>query len=366
VPLTLDAQQTWWVRIARYAAGAAVIVGVYLTSLYSYNLFHGLAELFSVVVEASVFVIAWNGRRYFVNNYVLSLGIALLFVAGAEVLHTFAYQGLNVFPEYTTNLPTQLWIVARSLQALALFAAPLLMRYRLRAGWYLAAVGTIWAILVVLVFTRVFPTAFVEGSGLTTFKIGSEYVICAFLLAALGLLVWRRRAFEARVFRGIAAAIVVTIVSEILFTLYSTPFGFINMAGHLLKIVAFYLIYRAVILTALARPYNLLFRELKQSEEALREREEQQRKIADALQEALLIMPESVPGVTFGHLYRPATIAARVGGDFSDIFVLPNEAVGLLIGDVAGHGLEAAALTAMAKNTIEAFAFDNQSPAAAW
>ncbi len=76
-------------------------------------------------------------------------------------------------------------------------------------------------------------------------------------------------------------------------------------------------------------------------------------------------MPRSLPGITFGHLYRPATIAARVGGDFRDLFVLPRQTVGLLIGDVSGHGLEAAALMAVAKNTIEAFAFDNQSPAAA-
>jgi len=88
-----------------------------------------------------------------------------------------------------------------------------------------------------------------------------------------------------------AAAILVTIVSELLFTLYNSPFGPANMAGHLLKIVAFYLVYKAVVQTALARPYSLLFRELKQSEEALRQREEEQRQIADVLQEALLTMP---------------------------------------------------------------------------
>jgi len=202
VPLTTAIDRPRWSRAARYAVGAAVLAGVYLTSLYSYNLFHGLAELFSVVVEAAVFVIAWNARRYFANNYVLSLGIALLFVAGVEVLHTLAYQGLSVFPGYTANLATQLWIVARALQTLALIAAPLLMRHRFRAGWYLAAFGALWGILLILIFTRTFPDAFVPESGLTTFKVVSEYVICAFLLGALGLLVWRRRAFETAVFRG--------------------------------------------------------------------------------------------------------------------------------------------------------------------
>lgn len=364
VSLTAAIDRPRWVVAARCAVGAAVLAGVYLTSLYSYNLFHGLAELFSVVVQAAVFVIAWNVRRYFVNNYVLCLGIALLFVAGADVLHTLAYQGLNVFPGYTANLATQLWIVARGLQTLALVAAPLLMRYRFRAGWYLVGFGALWGTLLILVFTRVFPDAFLPESGLTTFKIAGEYVICTFLLGALGLLVWRRRAFETPVFRGLAAAILVTIVSELLFTLYDSPFGPANMGGHLLKIVAFYLVYKAVVHSALARPYSLLFRELKQNEEALRQQEEEQRQIADVLQEALLTMPKNLPGITFGHLYRPATIAARVGGDFRDIFVLPHQAVGLLIGDVCGHGLEAATLMAVAKNTVKAFAFDDQSPVA--
>ena len=364
-PMTPSIDRRGQLRTARYAAGLGVLAGLYLTSLYSYDLFHSLVELFGVVVAAAVFVIAWNARRHFANEYVLSLGIALLFVAGVDVLHTLAYQGLSVFPGYTANLPTQLWIVARSLQTLAFLLAPLLLNRRLHPNWYLAGFGALSGILVILVFTRIFPDAFVPGSGLTTFKIVCEYVICAFLLGALGLLVWRRRAFETTVFRRMAAAILITIVSELFFTFYTSPFGPANMGGHLLKLVAFYLIYRAVVETALVRPYSLLFRELKQSEEGLRQREEEQRYIADVLQEALLTMPTRLAGIAFGHLYRPATSPARVGGDFFDLFALPGHRVGLLMGDVCGHGLEAAALMAVAKDTIEAFAFDDRSPAAA-
>lgn len=352
-------------RATRYAGLLVVLTGVYLTSFYSYTLFHGLAELFSVVVEAAVFVIAWNARRYFTNNYVLALGFALIFVALVELLHTLAYTGMDVFTSYSDDLPTQLWLVARVLETLALVAAPLLMNRRFHTSWYLSGFGVLWAALLVLVFTRVFPTAYAPGTGLTTFKVVSEYVICGFLLVALGLLLWRRAHFDGPVIRRLSGAIVVTMVSELLFTLYTSPTGLPNLGGHLLKVVAFYLIYRAVVETALRQPYGLLFRELKESAEAMRHQEEAQRHIADVLQEALLIMPESVPGITFGRLYRPAATAARVGGDFCDLFVLPHSSVGLLMGDVAGHGLEAATLTAVAKNTIEAFAFDDQSPSGA-
>lgn len=83
---------------------------------------------------------------------------------------------------------------------------------------------------------------------------------------------------------------------------------------------------------------------------------ETERDIADRLQESLLALPDAVNGVTFGHAYHSATEAARVGGDFYDLFELEGERVGIVIGDVAGKGLDAAVLTSTVKNTIRAHA----------
>jgi len=83
---------------------------------------------------------------------------------------------------------------------------------------------------------------------------------------------------------------------------------------------------------------------------------EAERDIADRLQEALLTLPDAVPGIEFAHAYHSATEAARVGGDFYDLFPLNHAYVGIVIGDVAGKGLDAAVLTSMVKNTIRAHA----------
>ncbi len=40
--------------------GWLVIAGLYLASLYNYLLFHSLAELFSIVVAAAIFILIWN------------------------------------------------------------------------------------------------------------------------------------------------------------------------------------------------------------------------------------------------------------------------------------------------------------------
>jgi GAF domain-containing protein len=83
-----------------------------------------------------------------------------------------------------------------------------------------------------------------------------------------------------------------------------------------------------------------------------------ERHIADRLQEALLSMPRAIPGIEFAHAYRSSTEAARVGGDFYDLFELKGDRIGVSIGDVAGKGIDAAVLTSLAKHTIRAHAFE--------
>ncbi|HSK46833.1 MAG TPA: SpoIIE family protein phosphatase, partial [Coriobacteriia bacterium] len=91
---------------------------------------------------------------------------------------------------------------------------------------------------------------------------------------------------------------------------------------------------------------------------------EHQRHIAETLQESLLAVPEHLPHVQFAHLYEAAAEEERVGGDFYDAFELRGR-IAFLIGDIAGSGLEAAALTALSKNTIRAHLIDGQTPGAA-
>jgi len=87
-----------------------------------------------------------------------------------------------------------------------------------------------------------------------------------------------------------------------------------------------------------------------------------QRHIADTLQESLLKVPDSIGGVEFGHLYRSASEAARVGGDFYDIFEIKEGKVAAVVGDVSGKGIEAAALTSLIKSAIKAHALDDDDP----
>jgi serine phosphatase RsbU (regulator of sigma subunit) len=76
--------------------------------------------------------------------------------------------------------------------------------------------------------------------------------------------------------------------------------------------------------------------------------------IAETLQEALLTLPDRIPGVSFAHAYHSASAAGRVGGDFYDIFEIEHDRIGVTVGDIAGKGLKAAVLTSLLKNTLRA------------
>jgi PAS domain S-box-containing protein len=251
--------------------GFLVLIGLYLTSLYSFLLFHSLAEMFSIIIACGIFMIAWNSRRFLENHYLLFVGVAYLFVGGVDLLHTLSYQGMGVFPGYDANLPTQLWIDARYLQSISLLLAPFWIGRPLPIRFIFPAYAVLVTLLLLSIFPwPIFPDCFVEGRGLTPFKKISEYIISLILMGAILLLVKRRKEFDPNVYWLLIGSILTTIAAELAFTFYISVTGFFNLIGHFFKLVSFYLIYKALIETGLVRPYDLLFRDLKKSEEALR------------------------------------------------------------------------------------------------
>ncbi len=266
----------FWVKGLQILAVLLAAAGLYLTSFYSYLLFHALVELFSVAIAWAVFALAWNSRRLIRNNYLLLLGIAYLFVGCLDLLHTLAYKGMNVFPGYGADLPTQLWIAARYLESLSFVIAPFFLGRALNARNALGAYILGFALILLSIFAwPVFPACYVAGQGLTTFKIVSECIICALLLGALGLLYLKRREFDAAIWRLVAWSLVTMMVAELAFTFYVGVYDLSNLIGHYFKVISFYLIYRAIIETGLTKPFSLLLRDLKQAEESLRKTNEE-------------------------------------------------------------------------------------------
>jgi len=257
----------------------AALFGIYLISLYDYLLFHSLAEVFSIVISYGIFMIAWNARRLLQSNYLLFIGIAYFYVGGIDLLHTLAYEGMGVFDDYGANLSTQLWIIGRYIEAISLLIAPGFIHRKLSPRPVFTAYGLLAGFLMAAVFYwKVFPDCFIEGAGLTPFKIYSEYLICLIFVAAIGLLIRHSKDFDRRVLILLVASMAVSVVKELSFTSYVSVYGPSNMIGHLLKIISCYLIYKAIIETGIVTPWNLLFRDLKRSEAKYRSMAEELRR----------------------------------------------------------------------------------------
>lgn len=306
-----------------------VLSGLYTVSLYSYLLFHSLAEGFSIAVAASIFMVAWNTRRLIKNKYILFLGIAFLFIGFVDMLHAIAYKGMGVFPDYDANRATQLWIAARYLNAFTLLIAPIFLRRGLNPVLTLWAYVIVTTALLVSVFGGIFPDCFIEGSGLTPFKRISEYVICFILAASLWLLRRNKSLLDTAVLRWLTVSILAMIITELSFTFYVSVYGFSNLVGHFFKITAFYLIYKALIETGLKQPFALLFRELKQSEKALTAERDFTSAVLDTEASLLIVLDRKGRIVRFNHACETLTgysFSEVRDGAFFDLVIPPDEA----------------------------------------
>ena len=257
-----------------------MVIGLYLTTLVNYLLFHSIVELFSIIVAFSVFTITWNSVRYINSPYLLIVGISYLFVGVLDLLHTLAYKGMPIFTDYD-YYANQLWIAARYLESITLLAAFALLRTekKVNVGIVFTCYFVITSLLITSIFyLKIFPVCFVDGKGLTDFKIYSEYIICSILVISIVFLVINKRYFTRSVYIIILLSIIYTIISELAFTFYINNYGISNLVGHYFKLFSFMMIYHAIITTGIDDPFSLIFNELNLANKSLQEEIELRKK----------------------------------------------------------------------------------------
>lgn len=262
--------------------GAILLVVLALFARFNFLMFHSLTELFSIVIAWGTFIFIWNARKFQMNNFFVAISIAYIFIGGIDLLHTLAYKGMQILPGNNANIPTQLWIAARYMQSIAFIVALLSIDRMVRSRYLIAGYAVITGILLGTIFYwRIFPDCYINGIGLTPFKIYSEYLISGIYLAGIYPLCKRRATFSPNVFRLLVGSIVTAILSELAFTFYVGVQDLANILGHYLKIISTYLIYKAVIEIGFRQPFSLLFHDLKTNQEALSASQVRFRTVAD-------------------------------------------------------------------------------------
>jgi signal transduction histidine kinase len=258
----------------------------------NYSFFHSVAEIFSIVIAGGIFMITWNSRRYFENHYLLFIGIAYFFFGIASVVH------LNTFwrESGNSNLGYQVIMIGDVLYAATFLLAPFLVNRKIRAFPVFLAYSLALLVLFGSVFVwKLFPDCWAAGKGPTTFKTGVEYAELICFAGAMALLFMKRKEFEPNVLRFLMASLAVALVSGIPFSYLLLSKPSIFASRHILEASSSYLVYRAIVVTGFVKPYQTLFKDLKQKEEALtrvkdglearvKERTEKLLKLTDTLQ----------------------------------------------------------------------------------
>lgn len=90
---------------------------------------------------------------------------------------------------------------------------------------------------------------------------------------------------------------------------------------------------------------------------------QRERRVASILQRSLLPELPRLPGLEVAAHYRPGDDEHKVGGDWYDLLPLPNGAVGLVVGDVMGHDLNAAAAMGRMRSVLRSYAYELSGPA---
>lgn len=90
---------------------------------------------------------------------------------------------------------------------------------------------------------------------------------------------------------------------------------------------------------------------------------EREREMAERLQLALLPILDTPADLRLCARYLPAARGVNVGGDWFDAFTRPDGTIVLTVGDVTGHGLEAAVIMGKLQNALRAYATEGHGPA---
>jgi diguanylate cyclase (GGDEF)-like protein/PAS domain S-box-containing protein len=223
---------------------------------------HMLMETASIVVAMLVFAVGWNSHTKESSANLVLLAVMFFVVGLLDFSHTAAYVGMPDFLSHNdAEKHLSFWLAARLLAATALLLVSLrpwqLQLHNASKYWLIAIllVGLLALNWTVIYRQESLPHLFISDAGLTPLKKGTEYFVIAINLLTAAVL-WakmrRPQPFNAPLLFG---AVGVMAMSEFYFTLYTTMTGAYNVLGHIYKVIGYLLIYRAVVVESVERPY---------------------------------------------------------------------------------------------------------------
>ncbi|WP_244241562.1 MASE3 domain-containing protein [Leptospira jelokensis] len=275
-----------------------VFVQLYPNTFYreypieSFVVFHNIAEMFSVIVSFSIFGVGYYSYSQSRNFQTFIFSIGFLAVGLIDFMHMLGYKGM---PDFVTpnsgNKSTQFWLVSRLLTALtfifAVYVKPNKSYGLVRRSLYIgiALLLAYFAYELVIFNSHLIPDTYIHGVGLTQFKRNAEFVIMILIAISIVLYIRSESIFSKKQRQYYLGAFIICFFSELVFAVYTSVFDTYNVLGHIYKIFAFQLIYKAVFVSAINEPYEKLIQSNELLSKEIKENEEYSRLIQKSLQE---------------------------------------------------------------------------------
>lgn len=224
---------------------------------FNYLIFHSIIEILSVCIAFMLFINTKTSQGYNnTYNKLFVLASAFGIVGIFDLLHLLSFANVGDFLVDNYNVSIQVWIGARIIECLSLLIFIHLSkgnfkRFRIVEMIYC----TVAFILGVFIYFRIFPDCYIEGYGITDFtKVIQFVVISVLLLATIGLYN-KREEYDYKTYRIIKYALAITIISQIAFLIIGELMEPLNILGHILKIIAYYLFFKGIIQETIIQPF---------------------------------------------------------------------------------------------------------------
>ena len=346
-----------------------------IMSIANYLTWHYLFEFISILVSFSVFVVSYYTYDQTRNLRTVFLGSVFFTIGMIDMFHTLSFKGMPDFfvENVSANRATTFWILGRFVSAIGFLIAaiiPTKKKSQTKKEIFLIIPMAISVFLLNVVTYRpdFFPPMFIEEYGLTKYKIYSEYLIVILFAVVALVLIFEYKKKKDNVIFLFVLSLIISIFSEMAFVLYESVYDIYNYLGHIYKFIAFFLIFRGVLINSIKKPYLQLYRAKEQLKDhaenldkkvyertieikKLNDRLLDDIKYARSIQESMFSfkVPEN-KNISFEVRYFPAE---RISGDFYSIFKIDEDSMAFYIGDVSGHGVPAAMLTIFLNQTIK-------------
>lgn len=174
----LQARGFSWQEALRVLWPPVLISGICIATIQvHYLLFHTLAEFFSIVIALTALVVASTSRHFTRNHFTVFVSVGIGWCAALDMIHVMTFEGMPFLTSQEVGVTAQFWVAARFIQALILLSSPLFLRRSVALNYLQAGMGLTVLGVSLWIFSGTFPVVFIEGQGLTPFKIYAESVV---------------------------------------------------------------------------------------------------------------------------------------------------------------------------------------------